>query len=83
MKELFVYAGLFVLAIFLVVIFIKFVIKRGYVFFNSAIGIAGLFGVNLLSGITGVTIGYSVLSVCISFFLGLPGVAFLIIEKLI
>lgn len=43
----------------------------------------GLFGVNALTGVTGISIGYNVISIVISVILGLPGVAFLLIERLI
>ena len=83
MKELILYAGGFILAIFLAVYTLRFMIRKRHIFLNAALGLAGLAGVNLLSGITGINIGYSILSVGISFVLGLPGVAFLIVEKLI
>ncbi len=83
MKEIFLYAGGIILVSIFTIIIIKFVIKKSYIILNSMLGCFGLLAVNFLADITGIDLGYNVLNVLFSVFLGLPGVAFLIVERLI
>ena len=83
MRQLIIYAGIFILLIFILLFLIKFIIKNRQVLFSAILGMLGLFVVNALTGVTGISIGYNVISIVISVILGLPGVVFLLIERLI
>ena len=83
MKELILYAGILVLVVFAVLVLIRLLFKKMHIVLSAVLGVLGLIAVNASAEITGITLGYSVLSVAVSGLLGLPGVAFLLIEKLI
>ncbi len=83
MKDIFICAGVFIIGIFLLVFTIRFVVKKSYVLINGILGLLGLLLVNSLSGITNLYLSNNILNYAVSFFLGLPGVAFMLLEKLI
>lgn len=79
MKDILLYIGLVVGGIILICLLIWLLAKKRYILFSSLAGLAGLWGVNLI----GIELGYSVASVVLSLVLGLPGLALLLILRLL
>lgn len=54
-----------------------------YILMSSGMGVAGLVLINLLSALTKVGLGYTLLTVSASVFLGLPGIVLMLFLKII
>lgn len=83
MGEILLYSGIIVLLLFSVYIFIRFFKKKIHFLWSSLLGLIGLAGVNILGAYTGVALGYGVLIMYTSVVLGLPGVALMLLIKLL
>jgi len=53
-----------------------------YILMSSGMGVAGLVLINLLSALTKVGLGYTLLTVSTSVFLGLPGIVLMLFLKI-
>lgn len=53
-----------------------------YILMSSGMGVAGLVLINLLSALTKVGLGYTLLTVSTSVFLGLPGLVLMLFLKM-
>ena len=83
MKEVFIYAGGVVLAVLLVCVIGRLMARKKHIVLSSVSGVAALVVINLTAGITGVGLGYTLLSIGTSVLLGLPGVALLLLGHLL
>lgn len=72
-----------VLAVLLICIIGRLMSKKKHIVLSSVSGVAALVLINLTAGITGVGLGYTLLSVGTSVLLGLPGVALLLLGNLL
>lgn len=54
-----------------------------YILISSGLGMAGLVLVNLLSALTKVGLGFTLMTVAASIFLGLPGIVLMLFLKII
>ena len=57
--------------------------RKKHIVLSSVSGVAALVVINLTAGITGVGLGYTLLSIGTSVLLGLPGVALLLLGNLL
>lgn len=81
MNKVLMYAGGAVLAVILLGFVCRILAKKKHVVYSGMSGVAVLILLNLTSGITGVGVGYSLLSVASAALLGLPGVALLLLGR--
>lgn len=79
MKDILLYIGLVLGGLLLLCLLIWMLVKKRHVLLSVAAGVLGLIGVNLL----GLGLGYSVASVGVCVLLGLPGLALLLILRLL
>ena len=79
MKDIFLYIGLVLGGLLLICLVVWMLVKKRHVLLSVASGILGLIGVNLI----GLGIGYTVASVGLCTLLGLPGLALLLILRLL
>ena len=79
MKDILLYIGLVLGGLLLLCLLIWMLVKKRHVLLSVAAGVLGLIGVNLL----GVGLGYTVSSVGVCVLLGLPGLALLLILRLL
>ena len=79
MKDILIYVGLVVGAVLLLCLLFWMLVKKRHVLLSAATGLLGLIGVNLI----GVELGYTVASVGLSTILGLPGLAALLLLRLL
>lgn len=79
MKDIFLYIGLVLGGLLLICLVIWMLVKKRHVLLSVASGILGLIGVNLL----GLGFGYTMASVGLCTLLGLPGLALLLILRLL
>jgi hypothetical protein len=79
MKDILLYIGLVLGGLLLLCLLIWMLVKKRHVLLSVAAGVLGLIGVNLL----GVGLGYTVASVGVCVLLGLPGLALLLILRLL
>ena len=79
MKDILLYVGLILGALAALCLLLWLLIKKRYILLSAASGLLGLFGVNLL----GLGLGYSVASVALCALLGLPGLALLLLLRLL
>lgn len=70
-----------ILALCLVILMLT--VKKKYLFYNSLLGVAILLIVNLLSGVTGVYLGFGIYTLLFSIILGGPAVAAMIVLNLL
>lgn len=82
-QKILIYSGIVVLVLFIIVLFARVFKKKVYFLWSSLLGLVALVGINVSSVFTGVTLGYSVLSVGTSVVLGLPGVALALLVRLL
>lgn len=82
-QKILIYSGIVVLVLFIIVLFARVFKKKVYFLWSSLLGLVALIGINVSSVFTGVTLGYSVLSVGTSVVLGLPGVALALLVRLL
>lgn len=83
MKEVFIYVGGVVLAVLLICIIGRLMSKKKHIVVEQRERSGRARAVNLTAGITGVGLGYTLLSVGTSVLLGLPGVALLLLGNLL
>jgi hypothetical protein len=79
MKDILLYIGLVLGGLLLLCLLIWMLVKKRHVLLSVAAGVLGLIGVNLL----GLGLGYTVASVGVCVLLGLPGLALLLILRLL
>ena len=79
MKDILLYIGLVLGGLLLLCLLIWMLVKKRHVLLSVAAGVLGLIGVNLL----GVGLGYTVASVGVCVLLVLPGLALLLILRLL
>lgn len=83
MKEVFIYVAASSLPCCSSVLSGRLMSKKKHIVLSSVSGVAALVLINLTAGITGVGLGYTLLSVGTSVLLGLPGVALLLLGNLL
>lgn len=79
MKDILFYIGLVLGGLLFLCLLIWMLVKKRHVLLSVAAGVLGLIGVNLL----GLGLGYTVASVGVCVLLGLPGLALLLILRLL
>ena len=83
MNDILLYSAIILVGLVAVFLLFWLIFKKKHVIFSSLLGVLGLFLVNFSAQITGVSLGFSLLSVGLSVILGLPGVALLLLIKLL
>jgi hypothetical protein len=79
MKDILLYIGLVLGGLLVLCLLIWMLVRKRHVLLSVAAGVLGLIGVNLL----GLGLGYTVASVGVCVLLGLPGLALLLILRLL
>lgn len=79
MKDILLYIGLVLGGLLLFCLLIWMLVKKRHVLLSAVAGLLGLIGVNLL----GLGFGYTIASVSLCTLLGLPGLALLLLLRLL
>ena len=82
-QKILIYSGIAVLGLVSLGFFIKFFKRKIFFLWSSILGMIALVGVNLVTYQMGIALGYSALIILVTVLFGLPGVALMLLVKLL